>query len=125
MVLNPSVQEQVQAKLDAVLGPTTSPAFRLPTFDNSPNLPYIEAMLKESLRWMPIAPMGIPHAAMHEDVYCGWRIPKGTIVVANAWAILRDEKTYPDPLTFHPKCFLGSDPAPHPGLVDAFGFGRW
>ena len=38
-------------------------------------------------------------------------------------AILRDERTYSDPLEFKPERFLGENPEPHPGNA-CFGFGR-
>ncbi len=53
-VLYPEVQAKAQAELDAVVGPT-----RLPNFDDSPQLPYIEAIILEALRWNPVLPMGV------------------------------------------------------------------
>ena len=53
MVLHPEVQKKAQAEIDAVVGPD-----RLPTFADRPNLPYIDALVKEILRWNPVAPMG-------------------------------------------------------------------
>ncbi|EEB95874.1 hypothetical protein MPER_05091 [Moniliophthora perniciosa FA553] len=57
-------------------------AKRLPTFADREDLPYVEAIVKEVLRWNP------------DDVYNGWMIPKGSIVIGNTWAILRDENIY-------------------------------
>lgn len=54
MVTHPEVQKKAQAELDAVVGST-----RLPTFSDRPNLPYIDNVLKEVLRWNPLAPLGI------------------------------------------------------------------
>jgi len=127
LVLNPSVQTRAQAELDSILGPPTSDTFRLPTFFDRPNLPYIEAILKESLRWVTAVPTGVPHATTEEDVYRGWRIPKGSIVIANAWSMLHDPGTYPEPFMFRPERFLprdGKPTEPEPGLTGAFGFGR-
>ncbi len=53
-VLYPEVQAKAQAELDAVVGPT-----RLPNFDDRPQLPYINAILLEVLRWNPVVPMGV------------------------------------------------------------------
>ena len=52
MVMYPEVQKRAQAELDAVVGPN-----RLPTFQDRPSLPYIEAIMKESLRWQLVTPM--------------------------------------------------------------------
>ncbi|KAB5592112.1 adenylate kinase [Ceratobasidium theobromae] len=57
----------------------------------------------------------VPHAAMEDDVYNGYHIPKGSIV-----AITRDENVYPDPERFNPDRFF--DPAVPP--PPAFGYGR-
>ena len=46
MVLYPEVQKKAQAEIDAVVGTT-----RLPDFHDSPSLPYINAVVKESSRW--------------------------------------------------------------------------
>ena len=53
MVLYPQAQKKAQEELDRVIGN------RLPEFNDRPNLPYINAMVKESLRWQLVAPLGI------------------------------------------------------------------
>lgn len=53
MVLYPEVQKKAQAELDAVVG-----ADRFPTFEDRAQLPYVDAMVKEVLRWNPVVPMG-------------------------------------------------------------------
>ena len=73
MVLNPDVQKKAQAELDAVVGRD-----RLPTFADQPDLPYINAITRETVRWQPVTPLGIAHKSIAEDVYDGYRIPAGT-----------------------------------------------
>jgi len=127
MILNPYIQRRAQAELDTVIGSPDSPSFRLPTFKDRSQLPYIEALMKESLRWHPSAPSGAPHVLMEEDEYRGWRIPKGSIIVPNAWGMLRDEKLYTDPYTFSPERFLATKerPAePDSSVCGVFGFGK-
>jgi cytochrome P450 len=53
LVLFPQVQRRAQAELDVVTGRD-----RLPTFDDRPRLPYIEAVCKELMRWKIVTPMG-------------------------------------------------------------------
>jgi cytochrome P450 len=53
LVLFPQVQRRAQAELDVVIGRD-----RLPTFDDRPRLPYIEALCKELLRWNMVTPIG-------------------------------------------------------------------
>ncbi|PBL03378.1 cytochrome P450 [Armillaria gallica] len=119
-ILYPEVQAKAQAEIDAVVGPT-----RLPNFDDRPQLPYIEAILLETLRWNPVAPMGIAHRSAKADVYRGYYIPVGATVIANTWAILHDEKDYPNPLVFNPDRFIPEDGKElQPNPIAAFGFGR-
>jgi hypothetical protein len=53
LVLYPQVQKRAQAEIDAVIGRD-----RLPTFDDGPRLPYIEALCKETIRWQMPLPSG-------------------------------------------------------------------
>jgi cytochrome P450 len=55
MVLYPEVQKKAQAEIDKVVGPN-----RLPDFHDRDFLPYINAVLKETLRWNLVAPIGRP-----------------------------------------------------------------
>ena len=55
MVLFPEVQKKAQAEIDAVVGPN-----RLPDFEDRPFLPYVNAIIKESMRWQLVAPLGKP-----------------------------------------------------------------
>ncbi|KAF8191496.1 cytochrome P450 [Mycena galopus ATCC 62051] len=71
MTLYPSVMRTAQAELDEVVG-----SERMPTFGDRANLPYIEALTKEVLRWRPVGPIGIPRRAMKDDWYNGYFIPK-------------------------------------------------
>lgn len=71
------VQRKVQAELDRMIG-----AERLPDFDDLSRLPYLRATLMETLRWMPVGPLGIPHTTPEDAVYEGYRILKGATVIA-------------------------------------------
>ncbi|KAI0082010.1 cytochrome P450 [Panus rudis PR-1116 ss-1] len=123
MALHPEVQRKAQEELDRVVG-----SERLPTFSDRPNLPYIEALTKEVLRWELAVPLSIAHSNTEEDEYRGYRIPKGSIIlVVSRRAILHDERTYPDPFAFKPERFL-KDGKLNPDVLDpseaCFGFGR-
>jgi cytochrome P450 len=53
LVLFPHTQKRAQAELDVVVGRD-----RLPTFDDRPRLPYVEAFCKEVMRWLMVTPIG-------------------------------------------------------------------
>ncbi|TCD64420.1 hypothetical protein EIP91_004101 [Steccherinum ochraceum] len=123
MAMYPDVQRKAQAELDRVIGPN-----RLPEYDDVEALHYLRAVLMETTRWLPIIPLGIPHMVTEDDVYKGWRIPKGSLIIPNAWAMLHNPKDYPDPQTFRPERFLTADGIINADVRDptaiAFGFGR-
>lgn len=76
MVLNPDAQVKAQKELDDVIG-----SFTLPSFSDRNRLPYIQNLIKEVMRWHPVAPLGIPHMCYQDDNYRGYDIEKGTIVI--------------------------------------------
>ncbi|KAJ7077258.1 cytochrome P450 [Mycena belliarum] len=117
MMLYPDVQRKAQDELDAVVG-----RHRLPGFGDRENLSYIPCVLKELLRWRPVAPLAAPHYTTEDDEYNGWHIPAHTTVIPNIWAILHDEETYSDPESFIPERFIGAAKEADPAFV--FGFGR-
>ena len=53
MAMYPDVQKKAQAEIDAVVGRD-----RLPDIDDLDSLPFINAVVKETLRWQPVTPMG-------------------------------------------------------------------
>jgi len=122
MVLYPEVQKKAQAELDAVVGPN-----RLPEFADRSSLPYIQALIKEALRWQMVTPCAVPHLTSEDDEYKGYFIPKGAVVVGNAWSLLHDPVEFPNPEEFRPDRFLkdGSlDPSVRDPETACFGFGR-
>lgn len=80
MIVNPEVQVKAREEIDRVIG-----VHRLPSLADRPNLPYVEAVVKECFRWHPIAPMGVPHVTTQDDVYHGYLIPKGAMLMPNIW----------------------------------------
>nr|F1SY62.1 RecName: Full=Cytochrome P450 monooxygenase 58 [Postia placenta Mad-698-R]BAK09406.1 cytochrome P450 [Postia placenta] len=101
MTLYPDVMRKAQAEIDALVGRE-----RMPTFADRPHLPYVCALVKEVLRWRPVGPVGVPRRTSEDDWYKGYFIPKGTLVIANVWAMNRDPAIYPDYDEFRPDRFL-------------------
>ncbi len=80
MTVNPNVQVKAREEIDRVIC-----NHRLPALADRPNLPYVEAVVKECFRWHPIAPMGLPHVTTKDDIYQGHLIPKGAMLIPNIW----------------------------------------
>ncbi|EPS95741.1 hypothetical protein FOMPIDRAFT_1053918 [Fomitopsis schrenkii] len=118
MAMNPDVRRKAQAELDAVVGRN-----RLPTFGDRDELPYVEAILKETIRWHPPNPIGIAHGAMEDGYYQDYFIPAGSIMIFNEWDISQDASIYKDPAVFRPERFLKEKPELS-SLEWGFGFGR-
>ncbi|KAL0067926.1 hypothetical protein AAF712_005095 [Marasmius tenuissimus] len=125
MIHYPNVQARAQAEIDSFVASSG----RLPDFGDQDKLPYVDAVIAETLRHQPVTPYAVAHAAEEDDVYEGYWIPKGSTVVGNVWAILHDENVYgAEPMKFNPDRFTkteaeGKDMPPHPEKY-AFGFGR-
>ncbi|KAF9484052.1 cytochrome P450 [Pholiota conissans] len=118
MALHPEVMRKAQEEIDSVIGNE-----RLPCFADRPNLPYVNAVQLEVFRWHSVAPTGVPHRVMEDNIFNGFFIPKGALVIPNIWGMTHDPNVYPNPTAFQPERFLGSKPAPDPKLM-TFGFGR-
>jgi cytochrome P450 len=127
MIAFPEVQRRAQAELDSVVGRD-----RLPIFADAPRLPYVCAIVREVLRWRPVVPLGLPHAAIQDDWYEGMFIPKGTVCVPNIWHCNHDQEVFgEDANEFRPErhlnkqgeLVLGPVQTNHAGHV-SFGFGR-
>ncbi|KAK0232582.1 cytochrome P450 [Armillaria fumosa] len=123
ILLNPEAQRKGQAEIDSVLNQE-----RLPTFEDEESMPYVTAIVKEVLRWRNVTPIAIPHLLEADDVYRGYRLPAGSVVVPNTWYFMNHlQVAYPDPFSFKPDRFMKDgrlyltveDPA-----IAAFGFGR-
>ncbi|KAI5118824.1 hypothetical protein M0805_009402 [Coniferiporia weirii] len=121
-LLHPEVQIKAQEELDRVVGQDS-----LPSFKDKERLPYIEAILKEIVRWNPATPLVSRRVAV-DDEYKGFHIPAKTAITVNVWALTHDETLYPNPMPFDPDRFLpktgGEAPIPPDPRASAFGFGR-
>ncbi|KAH8831092.1 cytochrome P450 [Flagelloscypha sp. PMI_526] len=124
----PQVQVEAQQELDKVVGRE-----RMPDFNDFEGLPFLRATVIELLRWVPMAPVGMPHSTTSDDVYGEYFIPKGTMCISNVCMINRDPEVYgPDADLFRPSRHIDSSTGklqlPHPLTHDeshvTYGFGR-
>ncbi|KAJ4955431.1 hypothetical protein NE237_012214 [Protea cynaroides] len=70
------------------------------------NLVYLNAIIKETLRLYPPAPLSVPHEAMEDCQVGGYHVPKGTRLFVNLWKLHRDPRVWPEPYEFKPERFL-------------------
>lgn len=107
---NPEVQRKAQTELDRVCGTD-----RAPQFSDFENLPYINCIIKEGLRWRPTARTALPHCVTKEDIYDDYLIPKNSTVFMSVWAMHQNPKLYAEPEKFNPDRFLN-----HPKLANEY-----
>ncbi|KAL5723199.1 hypothetical protein ACHQM5_006623 [Ranunculus cassubicifolius] len=107
MVLHPDIQAKAQAEIDTLFGGDKS---RLVSDSDLAQLPYLQAIVKESLRVHPPGPLlSWARLAIH-DVHIGSHfIPAGTTAMVNMWAITHDENVWSEPNEFKPERFIQED----------------
>ncbi|XP_047333566.1 geraniol 8-hydroxylase-like [Impatiens glandulifera] len=71
-------------------------------------LPYLGAVLKETIRMHPPAPFLVPRQVYTEVNLCSYTIPKGAQVLVNVWAIGRDPDIWESPMEFKRERFIDS-----------------
>lgn len=72
MTAHPEIFAKAQGEVDRVVGTD-----RLPTFEDRPELPYLECILREVYRWNPASTTGVSHRLIQDDEYNGYHIPAG------------------------------------------------
>ncbi|XP_074556430.1 cytochrome P450 71A1-like [Curcuma longa] len=90
-------------------------------------MPYLKAVIKETLRLHPPAPILFPRESTEDGQVLGYHIPKGTRIIVNAWAIGRDPASWENAEEFRPERFLNSKNFDFRGLdfeFIPFGSGR-
>ncbi|KAI3463219.1 hypothetical protein Pfo_019882 [Paulownia fortunei] len=89
-------------KLDCVIGQT-----KWVQEKDILKLPYIDAIVKETMRLHPVSPMLVPRLSREDCNVAGYDIKKGTQVLVNVWAIGRDPSLWYNPKEFCPDRFIG------------------
>jgi cytochrome P450 len=103
LLKNPKALDIATEELDRVVG-----RGRLPTEGDVPSLPFLQAVIKESMRLHPATPLLAPRRCRRDVVLGGgYGIPTGTCVAVNVWAIGRDPAVWEAPDEFRPERFLG------------------
>ncbi|XP_058759631.1 geraniol 8-hydroxylase-like [Vicia villosa] len=104
LVHNPHVMSKAKEELRQVIGIGNS-------IDESDitKLPYLQAVVKETLRLHPSAPLLLPRKARKDVKICGYTIPQGSQILVNEWAMGRNPSIWDNPNMFCPERFLGSE----------------
>ncbi|KAF8692299.1 hypothetical protein HU200_039908 [Digitaria exilis] len=121
LLTHPEAMQKVRAELDTNVGRS-----RLVEESDITNLPYLQCVVKETLRLCPVGPVIPAHEAMEDCTVGGYHVRRGTMILVNAWLIHRDPKLWEAPEEFRPERFLDA------GMVTAavtmpmlpFGLGR-
>nr|BAC53892.1 cytochrome P450 [Petunia x hybrida] len=101
LLCNPEAMTRVKAEINEVVG--SNRKFEESDIDN---LHYMQAVVKETLRLHPPAPLLVPRRAIQDTSFMGYDISEDTQVFVNAWAIGRDPECWEDPWAFKPERFL-------------------
>ena len=104
LMKNPTVLKKVQEEVRNLVGKKGKV-----DEDDIHSLPYLKAMIKETMRLYPPAPLLVPHETTQRCVINGYEIQPKTVVYINAWAIARDPESWENPEEFLPERFLGSN----------------
>ncbi len=80
----------------------------IPDVIETSKLPYLTACLMEVLRWRPPTPQSLPRMCTADEDILGYRIPKGSMVLLNVWAIQHDPAYYDRPEQFDPERLMRS-----------------
>ncbi|XP_010523700.1 PREDICTED: cytochrome P450 76C4-like [Tarenaya hassleriana] len=104
LLRNPTKMTKVQTEIGRVIGENV-------VFDDSDiqKLPYLQAVVKETLRLHPPVPFLIPRKAQSDARIFEFFVPKNAQVLVNVWTIGRDSSVWENPTQFEPERFLGSE----------------
>nr|AWO14306.1 cinnamic acid 4-hydroxylase [Eleocharis dulcis] len=101
LVNHPEIQKKLRNELDAVLGPG-NPI----TEPDTHKLPYLQAVIKETLRFRMAIPLLVPHMNLHDAKLGGYDIPAESKILVNAWLLANNPEQWKKPEEFRPERFL-------------------
>ncbi|KAJ3670800.1 hypothetical protein LUZ60_008226 [Juncus effusus] len=114
---NPNILTKAIDEISKIVGPT-----RILDDSDLPNLPYLQCIIKETLRLYPAAPLLVPHESSSDCVVSGLHVPRGTMLLVNLYCIHRDCDVWDEPEEFRPERFERGKAEGK--LMIPFGMGR-
>lgn len=116
---NPNVLKKAQLEIDNHIGNE-----RFIEESDIAELPYLRCIVNETLRMYPAGPLLVPHESSEQCVIGGYRVPAGTMLLVNMWAIQNDPKNWEEPRKFMPERFEGLEGSRDSFKLVPFGSGR-
>ncbi|KAL0896345.1 hypothetical protein Bca101_080306 [Brassica carinata] len=104
LLQNPKAMKKVQDEIDSVIGQNG-----VVQESDISQLQYLQAVVKETFRLHPAAPLLLPRKAETDVEILGFHVPKDTQVLVNVWAVGRDPSRWENPNRFEPERFLGKE----------------
>nr|WET52765.1 cytochrome P450 71AT283 [Callicarpa americana] len=100
----PNVMEKLHAEIRNLIGKKGKV-----DEDDLPKLPYLKAVINETFRLYPVAPLLVPRETIERCTLEGYEIQPKTVVYVNTWAVARDPEYWENPGEFLPERFLNND----------------
>ncbi|XP_021732600.1 cytochrome P450 76AD1-like [Chenopodium quinoa] len=104
LIRNPKMMDKAQEEIEQVLGKD-----RQIQESDIIKLPYLQAIIKETLRLHPPTVFLLPRKANCDVELFGYVVPKDAQILVNLWAIGRDPQAWENPDIFSPERFMGSE----------------
>ncbi|XP_042463675.1 cytochrome P450 78A11-like [Zingiber officinale] len=106
LVLHPESQAKLRREVESIVGRTS-----IPTDSDLSRMPFLQAVIKETLRAHPPGPLLSWARLSTDDVHLsnGMVIPSGTTAMVNMWAITHDAAVWADPQVFRPERFVPAE----------------
>ena len=114
---HPNILKKARDEIDSQIGEE-----KLIKESDVSKLHYLQSIISETLRLYPAAPLLVPHMSSADCTIGGYDVPNGTMLLVNAWAILRDPKVWDDATSFKPERFENGEVEAH--KLMPFGMGR-
>lgn len=103
LIKNPDVMKKLQTEIRDLVGTKG-----IVTEEDVQNLSFLKAVIKETMRLYPPAPLLVPRETLEETVLLGYKIRPKTMVHINAWAVARNPEAWENPNEFIPERFLNT-----------------